>query len=89
VLREIKEETGLILPASAIQHYSSVYVRDGDLDIEWHMFSTTLAARPTITLNSREHSEFRWVTPQQALQIDGELIHDLKESIQLFYGITE
>lgn len=87
MLREIKEETGLKLPASAIRHYSSLYVRNDAFDMEWHMFSTNFDTRPTITINPREHSEFRWVTPQQALEIGDDLIHDLKESIQLFYGL--
>lgn len=83
VLRETQEETGLTLPEKTIEYFDSLYVRDGDFDIEWHMFAAKLGALPTIQISSHEHSEYRWVTPEEALGMD--LIHDLPESIRLFY----
>ncbi len=87
VLREIQEETGLVIPASALRRFSSVYVRDDSFDIEWHMFSTEFATKPQIVINLNEHSEFQWISPLEALKMD-DLIHDLQESIKLFYGIA-
>ncbi len=87
VLREIKEETGLQLPAAQVRYHSSRYVRDGDFDIEWHMFGASLAEKPEITVNPYEHSEFRWVTPAEALRMDN-LIHDLDGCIKLFYDMN-
>jgi 8-oxo-dGTP diphosphatase len=83
ILREVKEETGLTLSAPSVHHFLSLYVRDGSFDIEWHMFSTTLSTKPEIVIAPQEHSEFRWVTFAEALQMD-DLIHDLRESIELF-----
>lgn len=83
VLREIEEETGIKLSASDIRYFDSMYVRDGDFDIEWHMFSTQLDALPTVQCNPNEHSEFYWVLPSEALGMS--LIHDLPESIEIFY----
>lgn len=87
MLREIKEETGLILAATSVNYFSSLYVRDGSFDIEWHMFSTTLDAKPKIIINPYEHLEFKWVTPAVALQMNN-LIPDLKECIEIFFKIS-
>lgn len=85
VLREVVEETGLELNEVSVNYFDSKYVRDGSFDIEWHMFSVKLNTLPVVTLNPQEHSEFRWVSPIEALQMP--LIHDLPESIKLFYRI--
>lgn len=85
VLREIKEETGLTLPELSVEYFDSLYVRDGTFDIEWHMFATKLDTKPIVRISFHEHSEYRWVAPDEALQMD--LIHDLPESIRLFYKI--
>ncbi len=84
VLREVEEETGLKLPELQVGYFDSLYVRDGDFDIEWHMYSTKLNDLPEVQTNPDEHSEFTWVTPSEALQMN--LIHDLPESIELFYN---
>lgn len=85
VMREIKEETGLKLPASSVTYFDSRYVRDGDFDIEWHMFSMQLDSLPEVTVNPHEHSEFRWVSPAESSKMN--LIHDLPQSITLFYKL--
>ena len=81
--REVQEETGIDLARSSVDLFRSWYVRDKDFDIEWHMFSVKLPNIPAVVLNSHEHSESKWVTKDEALQMD--LIHDLAESLQLFY----
>ena len=83
-LREVEEETGLKLSERYVRYFDSLYVRDGDLDIEWHMFSTQLDLLPEVRTNPHEHSDYAWVTPADALQMN--LIHDLPQSIKLFYG---
>ncbi len=83
VMREIEEETGLALPEASVTYFDSLYVRDGDFDIEWHMFATKLGTLPIVKVSQDEHSEYRWVLPEEALQMD--LIHDLPESIRMFY----
>jgi 8-oxo-dGTP pyrophosphatase MutT (NUDIX family) len=85
ILRETKEETGVVLPGASVEYFDSLYVRDGNFDIEWHMFAAKLNTQPTVKINPQEHSEYRWATPDEALQMD--LIHDLAESIRLFYKI--
>ena len=85
VLRETEEETGLIISEDSVTHFDSLYVRDGTFDIEWHMFSTKLDGLPDVKISSHEHSEYQWVTPEEALEMN--LIHDLPQSIRLFYKI--
>lgn len=83
VLREVREETGIVLTRQDVKYFDSMYVRDGDFDIEWHMFSTQLDMLPNVTLSAQEHSEFCWVSAIEAL--DMPLIHDLPQSIEIFY----
>ena len=85
VLREVAEETGVSLSPDNIQHVGSYFVRDGTFDFEWHVFSATLDTKPDIVIHPHEHSEFKWVTPTEALGMN--LIHDLPESIEIFYGL--
>ena len=89
VLREIKEETGISVPQDKVSFFDSIYVRtssaSGFLDFEWHMFSTKFDTQPDVKLNPDEHSEYVWVTPNTALQMN--LIHDLDESIRMFYSL--
>ena len=84
VLREIKEETSLEIKEELVSYFDSRYVKDGSFDIEWHMFTTHMDIQPTIKVNPDEHLEHRWATPEEALHMD--LIHDLRESITLFYN---
>lgn len=83
LLREVKEETGITLFEYSVKYFDSLYVRDGDLDIEWHMFSVKLATLPPVKLSPDEHSESSWVSASEALQMP--LIHGLPESIEMFY----
>lgn len=85
MLREVKEETGLVLPEESLKYFDSFYVKDGSLDLEWHMFRTKLDTPPTIKINPEEHLEYYWATPEEALRMD--LIYGLRESIQFFYKI--
>ena len=86
LLREVFEETGIAIPGNDIKHYNSLFVRDGDFDLEWHMFATPVAVEPPVIINPVEHTEYRWVTPEESLQMD--LIHDLSESIKMYYDMN-
>lgn len=86
VMREVKEETGLDIPAAWLKHFDSYYVRHESTDLEWHMFSVKFDIKPKIILNPSEHSEFKWVMPDEGVAIENP-IHDLKESIELFYNL--
>ena len=86
VMREVKEETGLDIPQAWLRHFGSYYVRHESKDLEWHMFSVRFDIKPKIVINLNEHSKFEWVTPEKGVAIENP-IHDLKESIELFYNL--
>ena len=83
VLREVYEETGVLITEPDLSYFSSVWVRDNDLDFEYHMFSVKFNEEPEIKINDREHQNYQWVTPQESLQVD--LIPDQENCTRLFY----
>ncbi len=83
VLREIQEETGLSFSETSLNYLDSCYVRTKDFDVEWHVFSIMLDTQPTIKIHLDEHSEYSWITPEEALKM--KLIHDVLETIKLQY----
>jgi 8-oxo-dGTP diphosphatase len=83
MLREIKEETGIQLQQLDIIHSNSLFVREGDFDIMWHTFTAKLEVLPNVTIKEDEHSEYTWVTPTEASQMN--LVHDLPELIEMQY----
>lgn len=83
ILREIKEETGLIVPIGRVKQHHTMYVRYPEYDFTYYMFHTNLLKEPEITLNPAEHRAFKWVTPEEALRM--RLIRDLDETIKMFF----
>lgn len=87
MVREIKEETGLDIPSEQINYFDKVYVRYPEHDFVYHMLHTKLGSQPSIALSNREHKDFSWVLPQDALKMP--LVLDEDACIKLFYGIEE
>ena len=85
--REIMEETGIELAESDLHYFDSLYVRNLGTDIYYHMFSVNLNALPKVVINSAEHKDFNWFTPEESLKLD--LVHDLGDCTKLFYGILK
>lgn len=85
IVRELNEETGLVFTASDLKYFDSLYVRDGNFDIEWHMFAVKIEPTPMVKINPKEHVDYKWVTSIEALQMN--LIHDLPESINMFFKL--
>ncbi len=79
-VREIKEETGIDL--LNLLHFKTVYIRFPEMDFTYHMFQSTLKDVPLVALNQREHTEYRWITLEEALTLP--LIQGEKECIYLF-----
>ena len=87
MVRELGEEIGLVAQPSKVDYYSTVYVRYPDVDFVYHMFRLQLPQKITIILNPREHKEFRWTSPVNALTMD--LVPDLGECIRISYGLRQ
>jgi 8-oxo-dGTP pyrophosphatase MutT (NUDIX family) len=83
--REIKEETGYVIPLSKISHFAKTYVRFSDYDFVYHIFHTRMNEKLEVQRNPREHKDARWISPNAALSMP--LIQDLDACIKLFYKI--
>lgn len=87
VVREIFEETGISLPTSAIRYYGQFYVRDPKKDFTYHIFEAFLGDAPPPAQLSWEHSEGRWMTLEEAMQLP--LVPGELECIDLMYGVRQ
>lgn len=79
--RELYEETGI--DSRVIAHVRPLFVCGERTDFIYHVYRLSLADPPTITLSCREHSAYRWVTPQAALGMH--LVADQDSCIRLCY----
>ena len=87
VIREILEETGLSLHEHSFDYFGQVYIRYPEVDFTYHMFGYVLDEYPQhINIATEQHTEYRWVTLQEALTMD--LIRGEHECIYLAYPDT-
>jgi 8-oxo-dGTP pyrophosphatase MutT (NUDIX family) len=85
VLREVFEETGIIIEEGRISNYEkSYYVRHGDLDFMFYAYMVEVAVEPSVVLRPAEHSESSWFTLDEALGLD--LVQDEEVPIRDFFG---
>ena len=82
--REIKEETGLIIPVKRLYLVSITYVRFPDFDFTYYIFRTRLLKEPKVRLNPKEHKDWQIVSPGETKKFD--LFMDLEPCIKLCYG---
>ena len=85
MVREIQEETGFQLSSSQLFYFGKVYVEYPEYSFVYHIFHTKLDQRQKVAVNYKEHKDFRWISPENALNIS--LIRDLDNCIKLFYKI--
>ena len=85
MIREIREETGFELVSSQLSYFQKLYVKYPKYDFVYHIFYTKLDQKQEVILNSQEHKDFKWISPEAAF--DMPLIQDLDACIKLFYKI--
>ncbi len=85
VCREIREETGYVIPPPKVSHFAKTYVRFSDYDFVYHIFHTRMDEKREVLRNPREHKDSMWTSPNAALSLP--LIQDLDSCIKLFYKI--
>ncbi len=85
MIRELREETGLRLPSSRLSYFGKVFVKYPDYDFIYHIYHTKLNQRRKVAINHKEHKNFGWISPENAL--NKRLIQDLDACIKLFYEI--
>ena len=85
MIREILEETGISFSSDMLTYFSKVFVRYSDYDFVYHIFSVNTVGKKIVKINPKEHKGFRWVTPENALNLP--LVPDLDDCIKLFFEI--
>lgn len=84
VIREVEEETTLILTESDLESLHSYYLEYSYGHIVYHVFRATLTSKPTITIRPDEHKDYRWISPHAA-QHELDLIIDLAPIIDILH----
>lgn len=64
-VRELLEETAILVNQSDLSEIGILYVRLPHLDYVYHMYKIEFAARPDARINF-EHTDLTWVTPGEA-----------------------
>ena len=83
LVREIKEELGLVIERDTPDFVSKVYVKFEQYDFPYHMFRLKFLEKPLITVNFKDHKRYAWVSPKEALDMN--LIQDEDACIKLVY----
>jgi dihydroneopterin triphosphate diphosphatase len=84
LFREIKEETSICLQSP--QYFDKLFIVFNEIYYVFYMYIEKLATQPEVILNS-EHTEFQWVSPQEALMLP--LIAGGREAVQLFISRSQ
>lgn len=69
VVRELFEETEIKIPSDKIAYLYTAFVEYSETKFLWHVYKCYLKEQPRIKL-SCEHSEYVWVTLEQALKMN-------------------
>lgn len=84
ITREVREETGFTIN-NKISYYNEVFIKYPEYDFVYHIFYMTQNGKKEVQLNHKEHKDFKWATPKDALEMD--LTMDLGSCINLFYKL--
>jgi len=61
VIREVFEETGIILSAANINYVGDYYITNDDFTFRYTLYMATFVNPPKVRINSAEHLAYRWV----------------------------
>lgn len=83
VVREVFEETGLELNSKNIQLLGDLPIEYEDFIVVFPVFDIQLSEKPSIILNPAEHTEYRWLTVKQILELP-DLMKDVDKIVYKF-----
>lgn len=85
VMREVEEETEIMLNAESIKHIQTVYITNKSTNFSYvyHMYSAPYSGSLAISIAPSEHKGFTWVSLTDALKM--ELMDDEAPCIELAY----
>ena len=81
MVRELTEETGIIMKVTELKYFGKVYVRYADFDFIYYIFQTEFKGKPDVKIRREEHQSYNWVTPEEAHKM--KLIEDLDKCLEL------
>ncbi|MBT4351500.1 NUDIX hydrolase [archaeon] len=82
MVRELYEETGLKFDKNELKHVQKFYVKIYQ-NFEFDIYMVKLNIMPEIKIDKNEHTDFKWVTRDEALKLS--LILGFKESMDYFF----
>lgn len=85
MLRELQEETGIIPVSGRLSYFKETFVRYREYEYPYHMYHLKLLEDAPIVIDTKDHIDYVWATPEEALQMN--LIEDEDACIKLFYNI--
>lgn len=85
ILRELKEETGLLLKKEDLDFHKTFYVVYPDKKYFYHYYKTELKKETKIIIEKKEHKSFSWVSIQKALTLP--LVMHEDHCLKNYYGI--
>lgn len=85
ILRELQEETGLVLNEDELVFHKTFFVEYPDKKYFYHYHKTELKKETDIIIEKKEHQSFIWVTPQEALNMP--LVMEEDYCLKDYYGI--
>ncbi len=83
-IREVFQETRLVLEYQDLEQVSVVYVRYDEYDFVYHLFKACVQPK-AIRLKNDEHKSYRWVSPKEALSMN--LIEDEDSCIRMAFSL--
>ena len=68
-VREVEEEVGITLNPEKLEDVATVYLEAGGLRYTFYAFRVGLEKAPRIQLAPQEHTEAKWLTVEEALNL--------------------
>ncbi|MBU0469949.1 MAG: NUDIX hydrolase [Nanoarchaeota archaeon] len=85
IVREVKEETGIMLSPKKVNYFKKFFVKYPQFDFIYHVFHVFLEQREEVRIREEEHKDYRWIAPEEALKL--KLVMDESSSIKTFYNL--
>ena len=85
LIREVKEETGIILEKKDLFFHKKVFARHPKEDFVYYIYGINLKEKPKVVIDINENKEFLWLSPEDSLKLD--LISEEDWCIKDFYNL--
>ena len=70
LIREIDEETGIILNKNTLLHVETFFIKRVDTHLTYRLYRSALDSLPIINLSLDENTLYKWATIEEALAMD-------------------